>query len=168
MAPATSLHIAELIRNGFYDGITFHRTIKGFMIQAGCPEGTGGGGPGYSIEAEFNAKPHVAGVFSMARVGDPYERMGRSPRPQFANSAGSQFFLCDATASALDRKYTAFGKVVEGLDVVHAIAAAPAVVAGEPSPSKPVDPVVIEKASLVLEEAAPAADESEESEETDG
>ncbi len=149
VAPATSLHIAELVRKGFYDGLNFHRTIKGFMIQGGCPEGKGTGGPGYSIEAEFNKKNHVAGVFSMARNGDPMERTGAMPRPQFANSAGSQFFLCDATAPHLNGKYTAFGAVVAGIEVVHAIASAPVEMSGMEA-SKPVDPVVTTKVALVV------------------
>ncbi len=137
VAPATTLHIASLIKKGFYDGLKFHRTIKGFMIQGGDPKGDGTGGPGYGIQAEFNDRHHEAGVFSMARSRDP-------------NSGGSQFFLCDADAGFLDHQYTAFGKVIEGIDVVHAIAAAPAVMAGESSPSKPVNPVKMTKAELVL------------------
>lgn len=157
VAPATSLHISELVRTGFYDGLIFHRTIRGFMIQGGCPLGTGTGGPGYSIEAEFNRKPHVAGVFSMARNGDPVNErrgVGKMPRPQFANSAGSQFFLCDDTASSLNGKYTAFGKVVQGLDVVHKIAAAPVESSPSGEPSQPVAPVKIEAATLVVEDDA--------------
>jgi len=144
VAPATSLSIAELVRTGFYDGLIFHRVIQGFMIQGGCPDGNGMGGPGYSIEAEFNKRSHVAGVFSMARNGDPYEGQGKMPRPQFANSAGSQFFLCDATSPHLDKKYTGFGRVIEGIDVVHAIAAVPV------DGSSPKEPVKIEKARLVV------------------
>ena len=149
VAPATSLHIAELVRSGFYDRLKFHRTIQGFMIQGGCPSGDGSGNPGYTIEAEFNARQHRAGVFSMARSGDPYESMGKAPRPQFANSAGSQFFLCDAEAPFLDGKYTAFGQVVDGLEVVHRIAAAPATEGRDASPSVPVDPVVMHSVTLV-------------------
>ncbi len=100
---------------GFYDGLTFHRVIKGFMIQGGCPKGTGTGGPGYSIEGEFssngydNPLKHKRGVISMARSMDP-------------NSAGSQFFIMHADAPHLDGQYAAFGKVVEGMEVVDEIA----------------------------------------------
>lgn len=149
VAPATALHIARLASDGFYDGLKFHRTMPGFMIQGGCPKGDGTGSPGYTIEAEFNPKKHTAGVLSMARSGDPYESMGQAPRPQYANSAGSQFFLCDAEASFLDGKYTAFGEVVSGLEVVHEIAAAPATQGTDPSPSVPVDPAVMKTVKLV-------------------
>src|SRR5262249_33318618 len=83
-----------------YDGVTFHRVIKGFMIQGGCPEGTGTGGPGYHIKAEFNATPHEPGVLSMARTNDP-------------DSAGSQFFICLERYPSLDNKYTAFGRTAD-------------------------------------------------------
>jgi cyclophilin family peptidyl-prolyl cis-trans isomerase len=148
-APATSLHVAELVAAGFYDQLTFHRTIPGFMIQGGCPQGDGTGNPGYTIEAEFNARKHVAGVWSMARSADPYESMGQEPRPQFANSAGSQFFLCDGDAPFLDGKYTAFGQVVTGLEVVHEIAAAPATQGLDSQPSVPVEPVVMKRVTLM-------------------
>ena len=94
---------------GFYDGLIFHRVVKDFVIQGGCPNGDGSGSPGYNIPAEFNQKPHVAGVLSMARMGNN------------VNSAGSQFFICIADQSRLDGKYTAFGEVVQGKDVVDAI-----------------------------------------------
>lgn len=94
-----------LARDGFYDGVTFHRIISGFMAQGGDPTGTGTGGPGYNVPAEFNDAQHVAGVLSMARAQDP-------------NSAGSQFFICNADATFLDKQYTAFGKVTSGMDVV--------------------------------------------------
>ena len=89
-----------LAKIGYYDGGAFHRIIKDFMIQGGCPEGTGTGGPGYKIAAEFNATPHEPGVLSMARTGDP-------------NSAGSQFFICLARVPHLDRQYTAFGRTAD-------------------------------------------------------
>ncbi|MDE2988156.1 MAG: peptidylprolyl isomerase [Chloroflexota bacterium] len=96
-----------LANDGFYDGVTFHRIISGFMAQGGDPTGTGTGGPGYHVPAEFNDTAHVEGVLSMARAQDP-------------NSAGSQFFICNADATFLDRQYTAFGKVTSGMEVVHA------------------------------------------------
>lgn len=110
VAPGHVKNFLALAKVGYYNGGTFHRIIKGFMIQGGCPQGTGMGGPGYTIKAEFNAVPHVAGVLSMARTSDP-------------NSAGSQFFICLGTHTHLDRQYTAFGKVAdnESLEVVKKI-----------------------------------------------
>lgn len=107
-APDTCENFITLAEKGFYDGLIFHRVIPGFMIQGGCPQGTGTGGPGYTIAAEFNDERHVPGVVSMARSAHP-------------DSAGSQFFICVAPAPHLDRQYTAFGKVTEGLDVAIAI-----------------------------------------------
>src|SRR5215208_5689362 len=101
-----------LAREGFYDGAIFHRVIPGFMIQGGDPTGTGTGGPGYSLKAEFNDTKHTRGVLSAARSQSP-------------DSAGSQFFLMHATAPHLDNQYTAYGKVVEGLDVIDKIVNAP-------------------------------------------
>ena len=116
VAPKTVENFKKLARAGFYDGTAFHRIIKGFMIQGGCPntkEGAKGmpgtGGPGYQIKAEFNSKPHVRGVLSMARSSNP-------------DSAGSQFFICHGDARFLDRQYTAFGELVGGEDVLEKIA----------------------------------------------
>lgn len=117
-APKTVENFIKLAKDGFYDGLIFHRVIPGFMIQGGCPEGTGMGGPGYSIEGEFkqngfdNPVKHTRGVLSMARAMDP-------------NSAGSQFFIMHQDAPHLDGSYAAFGKVVEGMDVVDGIADQP-------------------------------------------
>src|SRR5204863_9668321 len=113
VAPKTVENFKTLAKKGFYDGTAFHRIIKGFMIQGGDPntkdpskeDSYGTGGPGYSIPAEFNNKSHQFGVISMARSADP-------------NSAGSQFFLCNGDASQLDHKYTAFGKLIKGDDVL--------------------------------------------------
>ena len=110
-----------LAREGFYDGVTFHRIISGFMAQGGDPTGTGTGGPGYSVPAEFNDSSHVEGVLSMARAQDP-------------NSAGSQFFICNADATFLDNQYTAFGKVTAGMEVVHAFPDRDPQQAREPGP----------------------------------
>jgi cyclophilin family peptidyl-prolyl cis-trans isomerase len=107
-APGTVENFVKLARKGFYDGTIFHRVIDGFMIQGGDPTGTGTGGPGYSIKAEFNKRKHVAGTVAMARSADP-------------DSAGSQFYVCVAPASHLDEQYTVFGQVTDGLDVVLAI-----------------------------------------------
>jgi peptidyl-prolyl cis-trans isomerase B (cyclophilin B) len=112
VAPGHCKNLIGLVKSGYYDGIVFHRVIKGFMIQGGCPQGTGTGGPGYQIRAEFNATVHEPGVLSMARTSDP-------------NSAGSQFFLCLDRVPHLDRQYTAFGRTADAasLDVVQNIGA---------------------------------------------
>ena len=115
LAPNTVNNFISLVKKGFYDGVIFHRVIKGFMIQGGDPEGTGMGGPGYSIKGEFtqngfqNDLKHTAGVLSMART-------------MFPDSAGSQFFIMHKDSPHLDGAYAAFGKVTEGLEVVNAIA----------------------------------------------
>lgn len=134
VAPNTTASFLALAEGGFFDGMTFHRIVPNFVIQGGDPLGgsadetlRGTGGPGYQIDAEFSDRLHDLGVLSMAREGDPIERQGAMPRPEFADSAGSQFFigLKRETTRQLDRKYTVFGKVVEGLDVVQAIGATP-------------------------------------------
>ncbi len=114
-APISVNNFISLIQKHFYDGLTFHRVINGFMIQGGCPDGTGMGGPGYCIKGEFasngvkNDLKHTEGVLSMARAMNP-------------NSAGSQFFIMHKTSPHLDGSYAAFGKVTEGMDVVDKIA----------------------------------------------
>ncbi|MBH0239932.1 peptidylprolyl isomerase [Methylobrevis albus] len=109
LAPGHVAHIKKLAREGFYDGIVFHRVIEGFMAQTGCPHGTGTGGSKYpDLKAEFNAEPHVRGTTSMARAQNP-------------NSANSQFFICFDDARFLDRQYTVWGAVIEGMDVVDGI-----------------------------------------------
>ena len=114
VAPNTVANFVTLAQSGYYNGLTFHRVIEDFMIQGGCPLGTGTGGPGYTIDGEFssngfdNELKHTVGVISMARSGMP-------------NSAGSQFFICSADCDWLDGDYATFGKVIEGLDVVMAI-----------------------------------------------
>ena len=115
VAPNTVYNFISLVNKGFYDGLIFHRVINGFMIQGGDPEGTGMGGPGYGIKGEFaqngfaNDLKHTAGVLSMARSMMP-------------NSAGSQFFIMHKDAPHLDGAYAAFGKIIEGMDVVNKIA----------------------------------------------
>ena len=115
IAPVSVNNFISLINKKFYDGLIFHRVIKGFMIQGGCPDGTGMGGPGYSIKGEFaangvdNSLKHTEGVLSMARAQHP-------------DSAGSQFFIMHKNAPHLDGSYAAFGKVIEGMDVVNKIA----------------------------------------------
>ena len=115
VAPNTVNNFVSLVNKGFYNGKIFHRVIRGFMIQGGCPLGTGTGGPGYSIKGEFSSNGfannlnHTRGVISMARAMNP-------------NSAGSQFFIMHAHSPHLDGQYAAFGEVVEGIEVVDAIA----------------------------------------------
>lgn len=114
-APNTVNYFISLVKKGYYDGLIFHRVINGFMIQGGCPQGTGTGGPGYTIKGEFmqngfvNELKHTEGVLSMARAMHP-------------DSAGSQFFIMHKTSPHLDGAYAAFGKVTEGMDVVNKIA----------------------------------------------
>lgn len=114
-APNTCANFVDLVNKGFYNGLTFHRIIKGFMIQGGDPVGNGTGGPGFNIKGEFtnngvkNNLSHSRGVISMARAIDP-------------NSAGSQFFICDADDDFLDGDYAAFGKVIAGMDVIDKVA----------------------------------------------
>jgi len=128
LAPGHVARIKELVRQGFYDGIVFHRVIDGFMAQTGCPQGTGTGGSGQKLKAEFNAEPHVRGTVSMARAQDP-------------NSGDSQFFICFDDATFLDRQYTAWGNVVEGMENVDKIER------GEPV----VDPDKIIKATIAAD-----------------
>ena len=115
IAPISVNNFISLVKKGFYDGLIFHRVINGFMIQGGCPEGTGMGGPGYCIKGEFaqngvlNSLKHTPGVLSMARAMSP-------------NSAGSQFFIMHKAAPHLDGAYAAFGQITEGMDVVDKIA----------------------------------------------
>lgn len=138
-APNTCANFVDLVNKGFYNGLIFHRVIRGFMIQGGDPEGTGMGGPDYGIKGEFrsngfpNALSHKRGVISMARAQDP-------------DSAGSQFFICDKNDEFLDGNYAAFGHVVSGLDVVDKIAAV-----AKGANDRPLKPVVIEKAVAVNE-----------------
>ena len=135
-APNTVKNFISLVKKGFYDGLTFHRIIEGFMIQGGDPDGNGTGGPDYSIPGEFssngfdNSLKHSAGVISMARSQHP-------------DSAGSQFFIMHKNASHLDGAYAAFGKVTEGMDVVNKIAES-----DTDWSDMPVTPVVMEKVSV--------------------
>ena len=107
-APQHSAAFIKLARAGFYDGLTFHRVEPGFVIQGGCPDGNGTGGPGYQLDAEFNENKHIQGTVAMARSSNP-------------NSAGSQFYICLGDAPFLNRQYTVFGHVIEGQSVVNDI-----------------------------------------------
>ncbi|MBQ1464459.1 MAG: peptidylprolyl isomerase [Ruminococcus sp.] len=136
IAPISCENFEKLVKSGFYDGLTFHRVIPGFMIQGGCPNGTGTGGPGWHIKGEFAANgvkndlKHTRGVLSMARAQDP-------------DSAGSQFFIMHDDASYLDGQYAAFGKVIDGMDVVDEIASVPT-----DFRDKPKTPQVIKRAYI--------------------
>ena len=136
VAPNTVRNFVSLVQKGFYDGTIFHRVIPGFMIQGGCPDGTGMGGPGYSIKGEFsqngviNNLKHTPGVLSMARSMMP-------------DSAGSQFFIMHKAAPHLDGQYAAFGKIIEGMDVVNKIAE----VATDYS-DKPIEPQVMKTVTV--------------------
>ncbi len=132
VAPKTVENFCKLARKGFYDGTVFHRVVKDFMIQGGDPDGTGKGGPGYTIKAEFSTRHHKRGTLSMARSSDP-------------DSAGSQFFIVHGDAPYLDGQYTVFGELVSGFEVLDKIATAP--VNGQ----RPVDPVKLE--SVTVEDA---------------
>jgi peptidyl-prolyl cis-trans isomerase B (cyclophilin B) len=133
IAPGHVKNMLGLAKIGFYNGVGFHRIIKDFMIQGGCPLGTGTGDAGYKIKAEFNKQPHVEGVLSMARASDP-------------NSAGTQFFICLATNSFLDNQYTAFGKTADAasLAVVKKIGSV-----ATNANDKPLKPVTINKATVI-------------------
>ena len=136
IAPNTVNNFISLINKGFYNGLTFHRVIYGFMLQGGCPEGTGTGGPGYHIRGEFSSNgfennlKHTEGVLSMARTMVP-------------DSAGSQFFIMHRAAPHLDGEYAAFGKVTEGMDIVNKIAAVQTGYA-----DKPISPQVMESVTV--------------------
>ncbi len=144
VAPQTVENFKKLVRQGFYDGTAFHRIIKGFMIQGGDPltkdpaaeSRWGTGGPGYRIKAEFNDRPHVRGVISMARSQDP-------------NSAGSQFFICLADARFLDRQYTAFGALASGDEVLEKLGDTPTLPGGGAERSKPATRVAVESIRLM-------------------
>ena len=137
VAPITVANFEKLIKEGFYDGLIFHRVIPGFMIQGSCPEGTGMGGPKERIKGEFlangvvNNLKHTRGVLSMARTADP-------------NSAGSQFFIMHADAPHLDGQYAAFGKVIEGMDAVDEIAETPTDYSDRPLKEQKIKKVTIE------------------------
>ncbi len=138
IAPITVENFEKLVEQGFYDGLIFHRVIPGFMIQGGCPEGNGTGGPGHTIKGEFNANgvkndlKHSRGVLSMARTMDP-------------DSAGSQFFIMHADAPHLDGQYAAFGKLTKGLEVVDQIAGTPTDFRDKPKQEQKIASIRLEK-----------------------
>lgn len=134
VAPGHCKNLIGLAKSGFYDGIIFHRVIDGFVIQAGCPKGTGTGGPGYTIKAEFNKKLHEAGVLSMARTSDP-------------NSAGSQFFLCLGRVANLDNQYTGFGKTADDASLKTVLSIGKTKTNAD---DRPLQDQKIEKASVIV------------------
>jgi peptidyl-prolyl cis-trans isomerase B (cyclophilin B) len=143
-APNTVANFKSLVAKGFYDGLIFHRVISGFMIQGGCPSGSGTGGPGYGIKGEFaangvnNTLSHKRGVVSMARAAGH-------------NTAGSQFFIVHEDATFLDKQYAAFGRVVEGMDVVDAIAATPTNASDRPDTTQVMKSVTLTEDETVEE-----------------
>lgn len=143
VAPATVENFKKLASSGFYNGTAFHRIIKGFMIQGGCPNTKPGargipgtGDPGYKIKAEFNPKPHLRGVISMARAAHP-------------DSAGCQFFICLDPAPFLDGKYTAFGELTDGEDVLMAIGNAPVGLSDSGEKSKPIQRIEVTSIEVI-------------------
>jgi len=108
VAPQHVASFLDLISKNFYDGLNFHRVVPGFVVQGGCPKGTGSGGPGYNLKAEFSDRPHLSGTLAMARTPDP-------------DSAGSQFYLCLAPQPSLDGQYTVFGQTIEGFELVQKV-----------------------------------------------
>lgn len=157
VAPKTVENFKKLAKKGFYDGTASHRMIPGFMVQLGDPKTKdpskeseyGTGDPGYKIPAEFNDRKHVRGVLSMARNGDPLERTGAMPRAEFANTAGSQFFICFGPATSLDGRYTAFGKVIKGEDTLAKIEKIPVGMSPQGEPSKPQTRIAVESIKIV-------------------
>jgi len=135
-------NFATLASNGFYDHLLFHRIVKDFMVQTGDPKGNGTGGPGYYLPAEFNDLKHEKGVLSMARENHP-------------NTAGSQFFVMHAKTAALDGKYTGFGKVIQGTEVIDALAAVPTQRGGDGQMSDPLDKPKLDAVQVVLLKQAP-------------
>ncbi len=148
VAPNTVRSFIDLAKGGYFDGLNFHRVVPRFVIQGGDPRGNGTGGPGYYIDAEFNTRPHVVGALSMARSGDPREGQGMMPSSDYANSAGSQFFIVldRNTAAQLDRKYTVFGKVFSGMSTVNTIGQSPL---ADPQTGRPQTPTVIKSVKVV-------------------
>jgi len=142
-APGHVENFKKLARQGFYDGTKFHRIIKDFMIQGGDPNtkgpnvgSYGTGGPGYTIKAEFNSRKHVKGTLSMARLDDP-------------NSAGSQFFICLAPQPGLDGKYTVFGQLIKGMNVLEAIGNVKVKPSASGAASFPLEPVILKKVTII-------------------
>jgi peptidyl-prolyl cis-trans isomerase B (cyclophilin B) len=148
VAPKTVENFKALAQKGYYDGTAFHRIVKGFMIQGGDPltkdpsreDDWGTGGPGHTIKAEFNERKHQRGVISMARSQNP-------------DSAGSQFFICLADAAFLDRKYTAFGRLVRGDDVLGRIGDTPVAMSNSGEKSKPLTRIAVETIRIVAADA---------------
>ncbi len=148
VAPNTVNNFVSLSRGGFYDGLLFHRVVPDFIVQSGDPLADNSGGPGYQIDAEFSGRLHLRGVLSMARENDPMESQGAMPRPDFANSAGSQFFICmnHEKTKRLDRKYTAFAQLVAGDEVLQKIGSGEL---ADPATGRPKEPFKITSIRIV-------------------
>lgn len=151
LAPGHADSMLARAKDGFYNGLIFHRVIDGFMIQGGDPKGTGMGGAPYNINAEFSDVPHIDGTLSMARSQSP-------------NSASSQFYICLGRQAFLDGKYTVFGQVMEGMETIHKIGKVPC---GGPQKSKPIDDVFIRKMTVVKDLPAKKAKKIEKTEKTE-
>jgi cyclophilin family peptidyl-prolyl cis-trans isomerase len=148
VAPTTVDNFISLARGGFYDGLTFHRVVPDFIVQTGDPVGDNSGGPGYTIEPEFNGRQHLRGTLSMARESDPMEAQGSLPRPEFARTAGSQFFICLSyeKTKRLDGRYTAFGRLVGGEETLTTIGSG---TVADASTGRPEQPVKISRIEIV-------------------
>jgi cyclophilin family peptidyl-prolyl cis-trans isomerase len=145
VAPHTVANFIGLARGGFYDGLSFHRIVPGFIIQGGDPRGDGTGGPGYTIDAEFSDRELREGSLAMARQVDPLEAQGALPRYEFANTAGSQFFIClnYERTKQLDRRYTNFGKVIEGMTIIQSLASAQVGEGDRPATTQPIRGIAV-------------------------
>ncbi len=147
-APNSAEFIARLASEGFYNGLTFHRIEKGFTAQTGDPRGDGTGGPGMALQPEFSNKTHKRGVVSLSRVTDPSEGPGVPPRPEYAATGGSQWFisLSDVATKQLDRKYTVIGRIVTGLEVLEKLEKVPV---DEKHNFMPEQPVIVRRVTVV-------------------
>lgn len=145
VAPHTVANFIGLARGGFYDGLTFHRIVPGFLIQGGDPRGDGTGGPGYTIDAEFSDRELREGCVAMSRQVDPLEAQGAMPRYEFANTAGSQFFIClnYERTKQLDRRYTNFARLTDGLDKIQLIASVETIQGERPATTQPIRSITI-------------------------
>jgi cyclophilin family peptidyl-prolyl cis-trans isomerase len=154
VAPNSVANFIALATQGFYDGLTFHRVERDFVIQGGDPRGDGTGGPGYNIDAEFSDRKHEEGVMSMSRNVDPNESPNNPPRPEYANSAGSQFFISvDPTkehknTAQLDGAYTIFGRVIAGPESIKTLETLAATPVADPKTFRPVHPPIIKKIEI--------------------
>ena len=146
VAPVTVASIIRLADGGFYDGLLFHRVVAGTIAQTGDPRGEGTGGPGFSLGAEFSDRKVTRGAVAMSRLTDPIEKQGAMPRAEAADSAGSQFFIALRRLAQLDRRYTVFARITDGIETADAIAA---VAVPDPSTARPAEPPVVKSIKIV-------------------